>query len=191
MYGKCMPNHKRLIFLLLLRKSLRRRQHRPQNWDPKANNKVVRGWIGAYFGLIDMFWQTNMNDDYKIRALMIYYDHWGKEQVRLENKIRDFVATMDKIKNVFYEEENEHDFSFLTEVHFLGMHLQYGFISPANCVNKIANELLEGMGGTVQPPPIHSPAWKLAKNLRKSVFDILQNVIDTDQMRAIDAIVAF
>ena len=131
-----------------------------------------------------------MNDDFKIRALMIYYDHWGKEQVRLENKISDFGATMDKIKNVFEDEDNEEDFSFLTEVQFLGMHLQYGFISSAHCLNKIANELLDGMGGTVQPPPIHTPAWKLAKNLQKSVFMILQNVTDTDHMRAIDAIVA-
>lgn len=132
-----------------------------------------------------------MNDDYKIRALMVYYDHWGKEQVQLENKIRDFVATMDKIKNVFEDEDNEdQEFSFLTEVQFLGMHVQYGFVSPTHCLNKIANELLDRMGGTVQPPPIHSPAWKLAQNLHKNVFDILQNVTDTDQMRAIDAIVA-
>lgn len=131
-----------------------------------------------------------MNDDCKIRALMIYYEHWGKEQRHLENKIRDFVDTMDKIKNVFEDEDNEEDVSFLTEVQFLGMHLQFGFISPAHCVNKIANELLAGIGGTVQPPPIHSPAWKLAKNLQISVFKVLQNIVDTDQMRAIDAIVA-
>lgn len=136
-----------------------------------------------------MMEQVNMNDDCKIRALMIYFDHWGNEQKYLENKIRDFVATMDKIKSVFEDEDNEDDFSLVTEVRFLAMHIQHGLISPTHCLNQIANELLSGMGGTVQRPTVHSPAWKLAKNLHISVHHVLAARMDLDTMRSVDAIV--
>lgn len=87
-----------------------------------------------------------MNDQDKIRALMIYYDHWGKEQ----NKLRDFMATMNKIKNVFVQKDKD-NYHFLTEVQFLEIHIPLGYCK-FHVLNDMANELLSGLGGVVRAP---------------------------------------
>ena len=47
-----------------------------------------------------------MDDSTKIKALSIYFNHWGVEEARLRRRQEGLKATMDKIRLVFLHEDD-------------------------------------------------------------------------------------
>lgn len=82
-----------------------------------------------------------MDDHTKIRVLMIYYEHWGKEEIRAEqirsgiNKTMDLLSDydLDCLFRCFYENCHSEDISFLW-LEFANIFLQqYGeCLEPMN-----------------------------------------------------------
>lgn len=48
-----------------------------------------------------------MNDEEKINVLMIYYDHWGKDEIRARGAVNGLRKTLDLLANWFPTEEEE------------------------------------------------------------------------------------
>lgn len=136
-----------------------------------------------------------MNNDMKICALMVYYDHWGREEIRHTRDQKGILMTMDKIKKLFmeFEEDNDH-FDFLTEVRIMTeWWIHFGPCSTIGFTNRIIDTLLSSMGGSASILSIHMPRnmeFKLASILKISVLDVFKAELSDDKIRQIDAIIA-
>lgn len=132
-----------------------------------------------------------MNDELKIRALMIYYDHWGKEEIRHTRDQKAFIKTMDKIKELFavFEDDN---FDFLTEIRYMTW-FNYEPDEKINFINRIVECLLSEIGGSASIMSIPMPMTmtsKLAKHLNINIFDVFRVELSKEEIRQVDAIVA-
>jgi hypothetical protein len=136
----------------------------------------------------------NMNNELKIRVLMIYYDHWGKEEIRQTRDQKGFMMTMDKIKALFMDFDDEDNFDFLTEVRIMSEWIHYGPYATISFTNRIIDTLLSNMGGSASILSIPMPRnmeSKLAKNLHLHILEVFKAELSDEEIRQTDAIVAW
>lgn len=135
-----------------------------------------------------------MNDNIKIQALMVYFNHWGMDEIKAEQDRKAFIKTMDKIKELFIDDDLEffQDFDFLTEVRLMRHSWLYnGPYGIINFINKMANTLLSSMGGSIDlDPSLNNRHYKFASAFNISVLDIFRIGMTDEDMLSVNAIVA-
>lgn len=125
---------------------------------------------------------------------MVYYKHWGMDEIKMTRKINGLVLTMNKIKTLFIDTDND-DFmqdldNFLLEVSLMDARL-YNNASRMVFINHISNVLLSSMGGSIMfSHDEHTPQWRLACRLGISLRTVYSARLSHDQIRAVDAIVS-
>lgn len=133
-------------------------------------------------------------DNNKINALMIYYKHWGIDEIKMSRKLTGFIQTMNKIKSLFIVPDDDfaQDIDFLTEVVLMESWIHYGPASTMDFLNKMANVLLSNYGGVMGMYNYHHHTyeWKLAKSVGISVYHVYSIGMTDSEMRNVDAIVS-
>jgi hypothetical protein len=134
-----------------------------------------------------------MNDYTKIQALMVYFHHWGRDEIKAEQDRKALHQTMDKIKTLFIDEDLEfaQDFDFVNEIRMMRFWVQYGPYGTMNFLNRIANILLSSMGGCDNLE--HSSKnryYQFASSLNISVLDVFRIGMTEEDMLSVNAIVA-
>lgn len=133
-------------------------------------------------------------DHRKIEGLMVYYKHWGMDEIKKSRKITGFIATMEKIKSLFIDDDIEfaQDFNFLREVMLMDNWVHYGPASAIDFINKIVDVLLADYGGSCKLyKHLHyTNYWKLAQSIGVPVHRIYCLQMTDEQMRNVDAIVS-
>lgn len=132
-----------------------------------------------------------MNDDIKIKAIMVYFQHWGKDEIKAEYDLKAFINTIERIKTIFVSRDTD----FVAQVRFktsLAASLSFfkNHMIAMNMINDIANILLSGMGGCSPIIPIrNNHDVKLAKMLNLKASAIPWK-LDEKELRSVNAIVA-
>lgn len=134
-----------------------------------------------------------MNDNTKIQALLVYFHHWGKDEIKATQDRKALHKTMDKIKTLFIDEDLDfgQDFNFLTEVRMMRFWVQYGHYGTMNFMSRMANVLLSNMGGCVGFDGLpKSRYYQFASSLNISVMDVIRLGMTDEEMLSVSAIVA-
>lgn len=124
-----------------------------------------------------------MNDELKIRALMIYFSHWGMEEARIQNNIKGarlFLQLVDKN----YTNREDNALGNLTDTNKLTLNFWHGIIDT----------LLPDMNHWVEYYDyITKPLYykiKFSEMNGVGFYDIFYSGLDPSQMKALDAIIA-
>ena len=126
---------------------------------------------------------TDMNDDLKIRALMIYFSHWGKEESRIQRSISG-VLFFQHLVQTNYTNREENAFEVLTDTNKSSFHFWY----------KMIHTLLPEMNHSEEyydyrTKPL-SYKIKFAEMNGISFQNVCYSGLNQTQMNQIDAIVA-
>jgi hypothetical protein len=143
-----------------------------------------------------------MDDATKIQVLMIYYQHWGKDEIKAQQDQNGLQRTMDKIYHLFRSknpssasfhlvEEVQFQTALIKEIRQMSFHVH---MDPTiYLLNQLSDTLLSSMGGCRDLRPLYKTSYytKLAKMLNmKSVFSIVCMDMSEQEMLSVNAIVA-
>lgn len=120
---------------------------------------------------------TMMQDSTKITVLMIYYEYWGREEIRR----RRIIQGINKVTRIFrYLIKNAIDADLYDEYIFWTM--------PWFWVN-FANLLLQGFGPPYERVRIKNPEQRLAEHVGMRWLDIYHRGLSVEELQNIDSIV--
>lgn len=127
--------------------------------------------------------------DRTIQALMVYYQHWGMDEIKSRRQQEGIVSLLDKIHDVFFDDGERHSLSELVqEVALLNSWIYY---SP-NVWNNLLDHLLHQLGGY----PFHKPLelsreFKLSQKVNLRVWEVYNMCLRDEDLLSVDAIVAW
>lgn len=143
-----------------------------------------------------------MDDNIKIKALMVYYHHWGMDEIKAERNRRALNKTMEKICELFRSknsspnkfnliEEIQFQTFFLREIQQMSFWSNHAPMASMCLLNQIANTLLSSIGGCNEiHPSLNSYFIKIAKILKMNVFSIACMDMSKEDLLSVNAIVA-
>ena len=124
-----------------------------------------------------------MDDTLKIKALMIYFEHWGKEEARIYENM-DGLKRFDKHVHTTYDSRYETALEALKNTDMSSTRFWYSMV---DC-------LLPGMDHWVEyydfmTKPIYAKI-KFAENIGAAFYDIAHINVAEEKMKQVDAIIA-
>lgn len=124
-----------------------------------------------------------MNDALKVKALMIYFEHWGKEEARIYKNL-DGLKKFDEYVHATYNSRYETSLDALKDTDMTSIQFWHSLV---DC-------LLPGMDHWVEysdfiTKPLYAKI-KFAENIGAMFYDIAHVNMDDEKMKQVDAIVA-
>ena len=137
------------------------------------------------------FWllmDRQMDDNTKIRALMIYYDHWGKEELRAQKTLRGLEETMRMLDEFDVQAlmESFYDVCEQEDIHFLWTEISQLFLrNCGGCLDPIMGDDFYD-----EQELLFTRNLRLMGNLNISFSELIEQEFEYQDALSVDAIVA-
>jgi len=124
-----------------------------------------------------------MDDTLKIKALMIYYEHWGREESRIQRTLEGVKRFKEQIYKR-YSNRYESEFEVLNDSDKSSPKFWYSLV---DCLLPDMDHWVEHHDYTTKP--LYAKI-KFAEMIGTIFFDVIHADLSNDQMKNVDAIVA-
>lgn len=124
-----------------------------------------------------------MDDTLKIKTLMIYYEHWGKEESRIYKTLEGVKKFKEQIDRK-YSNRYESDFEVLENTNKKSTQFWHSVI---DCLLPDMNHWIDYYDYTTKPLYVKI---KFAEMIGTPFYDVLHADLSKDQMNNVNAIVA-